>query len=219
MPLETDRHTYALNARIAKKLKMKELVTVRFLGQCLPRNLGGIACYAYIIRNKEGLLLDESCGLAAEPNSPSSTNSVANYTALIRALEWLIKNRYSNDIIKVYGNSKLVISQINDGEVVISSSNNKNNMSKNTLPLYTKVTKLKSKFYYISFELNNDRNNKHVDDKEVKELSLLAYIEAKTKILEQSRSGHNNSNDRNRQEVKKKLFSTAAELMMAAAAK
>jgi ribonuclease HI len=198
---------------------MKELVTVRFLGQCLPRNFGGIACYAYIIRNKEGLLLNESCGLAAEPNSPSSTNSVANYTALIRALEWLIKNRYSNDIIKVYGNSKLVISQINDGEVVISSSN-KNKMSKNTLPLYTKVMRLKSKFYYISFELNNDENNRHIDDKEVKELSVLAYIEAKTKILEQSRiGGHNNGNDRKRQEVQKKLFSTAAELMMTAAAK
>ena len=197
---------------------MKELLTVRFLGQCLPRNLGGIACYAYIIRNKEGLLLDESCGLAAEPNSPSSTNSVANYTALIRALEWLIKNHYSNDIIKVYGNSKLVISQINDGEVVISSRGDKNKLSKNTLPLNTKVMKLKSKFYYISFELNNDRNNRHIDDKEVEELSFLAYVEAKTKILEQSRSGHNNSNNRKRQEVKKKLFSTAAELMMAAAA-
>ena len=199
---------------------MKEIVAVRFIGQCLPRNLGGIACYAYIIRNKEGLLLDESCGLAAEPNSPSSTNSVANYTALIRALEWLIKNRYSNDIIKVYGNSKLVISQINDGEVVISSNNNKNLMSKNILPLYTKVMKLKSKFYYISFEMNNYGNNSHIDDKEVEELSVLAYIEAKTKILEQSRSdGRNNGNDRKRQEVQKKLFSTAAELMMAASAK
>ena len=198
---------------------MKELVTVRFLGQCLPRNFGGIACYAYIIRNKEGLLLDESCGLAAEPNSPLSTNSVANYIALIRALEWLIKNRYSNDIIKVYGNSKLAISQINDGDVVISSSN-KNKMSKNILPLYTKVMKLKSKFYYISFELNNDGNNRHIDDKEIEELSILAYIEGKTKILEQSRSDrHNNSNDRKGQEVHKKLFSTAAELMMAAAAK
>jgi ribonuclease HI len=201
---------------------MKEIVNVRFLGQCLPRNFGGIACYAYIIRNKEGLLLDESCGLAAEPYSPSSTNSVANYTALIRALEWLIKNRYSNDIIKVYGNSKLVISQINDGEVVSSSSSSsssssKNKMSKNTLPLYTKVMKLKSKFYYISFELNNNENNRHIDDKEVEELSVLAYIEAKTKILEQSRSGLNNSIDKNRQELKKKLFSTAAELMMAAA--
>lgn len=195
---------------------MKEIVTVRFLGQCLPRNPRGIACYAYIIRNKEGHLLDESCGLAAEPNSPSSTNSVATYTALIRALEWLIKNRYRNDIIKVYGNSKLVISQINDGETVISK-NNKNNISKSTLSLYTKVMKMKARFYYISFELNNDSNNRHIDDKEIEELSLLAYIEAKTKILEQSRSGLNNSIDKNRQELKKKLFSTAAELMMAAA--
>jgi ribonuclease HI len=195
---------------------MKEIVTVRFLGQCLPRNPRGIACYAYIIRNKEGHLLDESCGLAAEPNSPSSTNSVATYTALIRALEWLIKNRYRNDIIKVYGNSKLVISQINDGETAISSSN-KNNISKSTLSLYTKVMKMKAKFYYISFELNNDSNNRHIDDKEIEELSLLAYIETKTKILEQSRSGLNNSIDKNRQELKKKLFSTAAELMMAAA--
>lgn len=196
---------------------MKEIVTVRFLGQCLPRNPRGIACYAYIIRNKEGHLLDESCGLAAEPNSPSSTNSVATYTALIRALEWLIKNRYRNDIIKVYGNSKLVISQINDGETAISSKSNKNNISKSTLSLYTKVMKMKAKFYYISFELNNDSNNRHIDDKEIEELSLLAYIEAKTKILEQSISGLNNNIDKNRQGLKKKLFSTAAELMMAAA--
>ncbi len=196
---------------------MKEVITVRFLGQCLPRNPGGIACYAYIIRNKEGHLLHESCGLAAEPNSPSSTNSVATYTALIRALEWLIKNGYSNDIIKVYGNSKLIISQINEGEVGAISSTNKNNISKNTLPLYAKVMKLKPKFYYISFELNNDNDNRHIDDKEVEELSVLAYVEAKTKILQQSKSGLNNSNDKNRQELKKKLFSTAAELMMAAA--
>src|SRR5215211_3394408 len=197
---------------------MKEVVTVRFLGQCLPRNLGGIACYAYIIRNKEGHLLDESCGLAAEPNSPSSTNSVATYTALIRALEWLIENGYSNDIIKVYGNSKLVISQINEGEVAADiRSSNKNNISKSTLPLYMKVMKLKSKFYYISFELNNYNDNGHIDDKEVEELSLLAYIEAKTKILQQSGSEPNNRNNKNRQELKRKLFSTAAELMMAAA--
>ena len=196
---------------------MKEVITVRFLGQCLPRNPGGIACYAYIIRNKEGHLLYESCGLAAEPNSPSSTNSVATYTALIKALEWLIKNGYSNDIIKVYGNSKLVISQINEGEVGAISSTNKNNISKNTLLLYAKVMKLKPKFYYISFELNNNNDDRHIDDKEVEELSILAYVEAKTKILQQSESGLNNSNDKNRQELKKKLFSTAAELMMAAA--
>jgi ribonuclease HI len=198
---------------------MKEVVTLRFLGQCLPRNPGGIACYAYIIRTKEGHLLHESCGLAAEPNSPSSTNSVATYTALIRALEWLIKNKYSSDIVKVYGNSKFVISQINGGVVVASRRSNKNNISKSTLPLYMRVMKLKSKFYYISFELNNDNDNGHIDDKEVEELSVLAYVEAKTKILQQSGSALNNINDKNRQELKKKLFSTAAELMMTAATK
>ena len=79
--------------------------------------------------------------------------------------------------------------------------------------------KLKSKFYYISFELNNDNDNRHIDDKEVEELSVLAYVEAKTKILQQSGSRLNNSNDKNRQEQKKKLFSTAAELMTAAQVK
>lgn len=191
---------------------MKEIVTVRFLGQCLPRNPGGIACYAYIIRNKEGLLLHESCGLAAEPNSTSSTNSVANYTALVKALEWLIKNRYTKDIIKVYGNSKLVVSQINDGESVISS--NKNIISKNVLPLYTKVMKMKSKFYYVSFEMNSNNDNNHIDDKEVEELSLLAYMEAKMKILKQSGGAHIRSNSKNRQKLKQKIFVSAAELMM-----
>ena len=191
---------------------MKEIVTVRFLGQCLPRNPGGIACYAYIIRSKEGLLLHESCGLAAEPNSTSSTNSVANYTALVKALEWLIKNRYTKDIIKVYGNSKLVLSQINDGESVISG--NKNVVSKNVLPLYTKVMKMKSKFYYVSFEMNSNNDNNHIDDKEVEELSLLAYIEAKTKILKQSGRVYIRSNSKNTQELRQKIFVSAAELMM-----
>ncbi|MFL6475742.1 MAG: reverse transcriptase-like protein [Nitrososphaera sp.] len=196
---------------------MKEVISVRFLGQCLPRNPRGLACYAYIIRNKEGLLLEESCGLAVEPNSPYSTNSVATYTALIRALEWLIKNRYRNDIIKVYGSSKYIISQINEGEA--TSTGDKNNMPKSILPLFTKVMKLKSKFYYISFELNKDDNNGHMDDKEIEELSILAYTEAKTKILNHSANGFNNGIDKNRQEYTNKLFSTAAELMMAAAAK
>jgi ribonuclease HI len=202
-----------LNARNAKKKKMKEIVTVRFLGQCLPRNPGGITCYAYIIRNKEGLLLHESCGLAVDPNSPSSTNSVANYTALIKAFDWLIKNRYTKDIIKVFGNSKLVISHINDGESVISS--NKDAISKNVLPLYTRVMKMKSKFYYVSFELNSDYDKRHIDDNEIEELSLLAYIEEKAKILKlRGNVLSSNSTSKNRQELQK-LFSSAAELMMA----
>jgi ribonuclease HI len=193
---------------------MKEIINVRFLGQCLPRNPGGIACYAYIIRAKEGHLLHEACGLAAETNSSSSTNSIANYTALVKALEWLIKNQYTKDIIKVHGNSKLVISQINDGE--LGSNNNTNPIPKNLLPLYAKVKKLNSKFYYISFDLADDNDNKHIDDKEVEELCTLAYVESKMKILEQSSRNSNSIDYKNNQKQNKKLFSTAAELMMAA---
>src|SRR5919202_579489 len=130
---------------------MKEIVSVRFLGQCLPKYPGGIACYAYIIRDKEGHLLYEACGLAAEPNSSSSTNSVASYTALIKALEWLIKNHYTKDIIKVYGNSRLVISQINDRGIG-SNDNNDNAISKNILPLYPRVMRLHSTFYSPPFD-------------------------------------------------------------------
>jgi ribonuclease HI len=194
---------------------MKEIINVRFLGQCLPRNPGGIACYAFIIRSKEGHLLHEACGLASETNSSPSTSSTASYTALIKALEWLLKNHYAKDIIKVYGNSKLIISQINEGEV--AGNNNENLISKNLLPLYSRVKKLSSKFYSISFDLGDDNNNKHIDDREVEELSMLAYVEAKMKILEQSTNGNINSiNYKNNQEQNKKLFSTAAELMMAA---
>jgi ribonuclease HI len=197
---------------------MKDVINVRFLGQCLPRNPGGIACYAYIIRNKEGLLLEESCGLAAELNSPSATSSVATYTALIRALEWLINNRYKKDIIKVYGSSKPVISQINEAEATSIDDKN-NNMPKSILPLFKRVMKLKSKFYYISFELNQGDNNGHMNDKEIEELSILAYTEAKTKILNHRGSGFNNDIDKTKQDYATKLFSTAAELMMNAAAK
>jgi 3-oxoacyl-[acyl-carrier-protein] synthase III len=66
-------------------------------------------------------------------------------------------------------------------------------MSKNIIPLHTKAMKLKSKFYKLSFELisgsgrgnDDDDNDDSVDmnDKEIEELAVLAYTEAKEKIL------------------------------------
>jgi 3-oxoacyl-[acyl-carrier-protein] synthase III len=64
-------------------------------------------------------------------------------------------------------------------------------MSKNIIPLHTKAMKLKSKFYKLSFELisgsgrGNDDDDDSVDmnDKEIEELAVLAYTEAKEKIL------------------------------------
>jgi 3-oxoacyl-[acyl-carrier-protein] synthase III len=63
-------------------------------------------------------------------------------------------------------------------------------MSKNIVPLHTKAMKLKSKFYKLSFELisssgrgNDDDDSVDMNDKEIEELVVLAYTEAKEKIL------------------------------------
>lgn len=138
-------------------------------------------------------MLHEACRLAAEPNSRSSTNNVATYTALIKALEWLVRHVYTgNIIITVRSSSKYLVSQLDD-EGYYNSIGQVNGMSKNIIPLHTKAMKLKSKFYKLSFELisgsgrgnDDDDNDDSVDmnDKEIEELAVLAYTEAKEKIL------------------------------------
>lgn len=175
-------------------MKKEEVISVRVLGRCLPKDFGSIACYAYIIRNKDGLLLHEACGLAAEPNSRSSTNNVATYTALIKALEWLVRHVYTgNTIITVRSSSKYLVSQFDD-EGYYNSLGQVNDMSKNIVPLHTKAMKLKSKFYKLSFELisssgsrgnddDDDYSVEDMNDKEIEELAVLAYTEAKEKTL------------------------------------
>jgi 3-oxoacyl-[acyl-carrier-protein] synthase III len=63
-------------------------------------------------------------------------------------------------------------------------------MSKNIVPLHTKAMKLKSKFYKLSFELisssgrgNDDDDSVDMNNEEIEELAVLAYTEAKEKIL------------------------------------
>ena len=78
-------------------------IQVYFDGLCQPYNPGGIACYAFVIlakkehEQKQQQYYSEY-GLAAEPFSDSATNNVAEYTGIIKALEWLLKkNNYNNN--------------------------------------------------------------------------------------------------------------------------
>jgi ribonuclease HI len=73
-----------------------------------PYNLGRTACYAFIIKNEEGYTIHREYGLAAR----NSTNNVAEYTGLIKALDWLVENHYQNQTIVIMGDSRLVIYQI-----------------------------------------------------------------------------------------------------------
>jgi ribonuclease HI len=93
-------------------------IQVYFDGLCQPYNPGGIACYAFVILAKKGHEQKQQqyseYGLAAEPFSDNATNNVAEYTIIIKALEWLLeKNNYNNNQkIIIRGDSQLVINQI-----------------------------------------------------------------------------------------------------------
>ena len=111
------------------------LIEVYFDGLCQPRNPGGIACYAFIIR-RNGKNEHSEHGLAAEPFTKDSTNNVAEYTALIKALDWLSRNRVS-DSIRIASDSKLVVSQMNGNYKV---------KSKRIVPLYRHAMSLMNSF-------------------------------------------------------------------------
>ncbi|MGA7860722.1 MAG: ribonuclease HI [Thermoplasmata archaeon] len=84
-------------------------VHVHFDGACQPPRGGGVATYGFTV---EGPGLDhEDRGLAVPPWTPRATNNVAEYTAAIRALEWLRERGYSGPV-RAMGDSQLVIRQI-----------------------------------------------------------------------------------------------------------
>jgi|SRR5919198_4333996 ribonuclease HI len=124
------------------------IIEVYFDGLCQPYNPGGIACYAFVIKEFSGgrshekkHTIHSDYGLAAEPFTDDATNNVAEYTAIIKALEWLLQNpdtcNNTNNQIVIKGDSKLVINQLL-GEYKIKAPR--------IIPLYQKATSLLSKF-------------------------------------------------------------------------
>lgn len=112
-------------------------IKVYFDGLCQPVNPGGIACYAFVIR-RDSRTIHSDYGIAAEPFSKDATNNVAEYTALAKALEWLIANGLNNSgRIEVKSDSQLVVKQLT-GEYKIKSQR--------IIPLYRQVLLLQSRF-------------------------------------------------------------------------
>lgn len=89
----------------------KTPIQVNFDGLCQPCNPRGIACYAFVVKT-DGNTIQSEYGLAAEPFSADAINNIVEYTAIIKALEWLQANNYENQSIVIKGDSQLVISQI-----------------------------------------------------------------------------------------------------------
>jgi ribonuclease HI len=117
-------------------------IEVYFDGLCQPVNPGGIACYAYVVR-KDGHTVHSDSGLAAEPFSKGASNNVAEYTALIKALEWLIANGYTSARVEVKSDSQLVVKQLS-GEYRVKA--------KQIVPLFQKAAVLMKKFSKIAIQ-------------------------------------------------------------------
>ena len=134
-----------------------------FDGLCQPVNPGGIACYAFVVK-KDGETVHSDYGIAGEPFSQDSTNNVAEYTALAKALEWLGANNFHSDRITVMSDSQLVVNQL-AGIFKIKA--------KRIVPLYRQVLSLKDKFAEIEIKWVPREQNKEAD-----RLTNVAYNKA-----------------------------------------
>jgi ribonuclease HI len=139
------------------------LIEVYFDGLCQPVNPGGIACYAYVVK-QDGKTVQINYGIAGKPFSSESTNNVAEYTALVKALEWLIMNKFTTQTVVVKTDSQLVVNQL-EGNYKIKA--------KRIVPLFREVLLLRSKFSDIKIEWVPREQNKEAD-----RLTNIAYNKA-----------------------------------------
>ncbi len=139
------------------------LIEVYFDGLCQPVNPRVIACYAFVVKSDDETI-HRGYGVAAEPFSQDATNNVAEYTALVRALEWLVANNFSSGKVEVIGDSEFVVNQQN-GKYKAKS--------KRIIPLYRQALLLKDKFSDITI-----RHVLRGENREADRLTNIAYNEA-----------------------------------------
>ena len=86
------------------------------------RNPGGVATFGYAIyRNHESL----KNGYGVIGVGKGMTNNVAEFTALLEALEWLQENKFNDQRIVIRGDSKLVIEQVKGNWKIKSATSRK----------------------------------------------------------------------------------------------
>ena len=125
------------------------MIEVYFDGLCQPINPGGISCYAFIVKSDERIIHSEY-GIAAKPFSEESTNNVAEYTALAKALQWLLANNFNSNKIEIKSDSQLVVNQLT-GDYKVKA--------RRILPLFKQVLFLKTKFQDIQIKwIPRDKN-------------------------------------------------------------
>jgi ribonuclease HI len=146
---------------VPRSIDESQTLFVYFDGLCEPKNPGGVATYGVIIQ-RNGETVFEDCGLAeAEPWSDDASNNVAEYSAVIHALEWLDKNKQNDSNIVIHGDSNLIVSQLN-GKYKVKSLR--------IVELHHKAKKLLSRFSNLTIEWVDRSLNQEAD-----RLSRIAY--------------------------------------------
>jgi ribonuclease HI len=129
------------------------LIEVYFDGLCQPINPGGISCYAFLVKSG-GRTIYSDYGIAAEPFSQDSTNNVAEYTALVKALQWLLEKNLGTTKVEVKSDSQLIVNQLT-GDYKVKS--------KRIVSLYKQVLLLKRKFQDIEIKWVPREENREAD--------------------------------------------------------
>lgn len=128
-------------------------ILIHFDGLCEPKNPGGVATFGFTV-DRDGRRAHEGSGLAAKPYSPGATNNVAEYTGILRALEWIVERGLEKEPVVVRGDSELIIKQLN-GEYKVRSPL--------LAPLHQRVRELSFKFPSIKFEWVPREENRDAD--------------------------------------------------------
>src|SRR5947207_3292789 len=136
------------------------MIEVYFDGLCEP-NPGGVATFGFVVK-RDGKKIHEGHGLAGTPKTPQATNNVAEYTGLIRALEWLVAQKVKEPVI-VRGDSDLIVKQVK-GEYKVKSGL--------LAPLHGEVKELLEELPGVTIEWVQRERNADAD-----RLTNLAYAE------------------------------------------
>jgi ribonuclease HI len=96
-----------------RKTEPSEKIFLNFDGLCEPKNPGGVATYGVVVREGNKIIFEEHGLARAKPWSEEASNNVAEYSALLRGLEWLLQSGLVSRAIVVRGDSRIVINQLN----------------------------------------------------------------------------------------------------------
>jgi len=122
-------------------------------GLCEPVNPGGTACYGWVVYRSSGERITEGTGICPE-SGKEATNNVAEYSAVIAALEWLASNGLTKERVRVRGDSRLVINQL---------SGMWNVNAPNMRVLYLRVKELARNFEHVGYQWIPREENTEAD--------------------------------------------------------